>query len=260
MKMSSIIRELIGAGVTGDALVAAIERIEADEQETVSVGAMRQRRYRERQASRVTSQASQASLSVTGDAGIYIEDSSLLINEEGSKKESKKTHTARVTPSRNVTPVTPQKSRKTSCPPEFQPNPTTIAHCKSLGWTDDAIPAEIQHFVDDAKAHDRRYADWQAACRKWFSSPYQRGPASGERPSNSGTNSAARPAQSHSDAILSGMGRVAARLSEERRAAAGESFGDRAPEFEITDRGPTKRAAAGGAIIDLDLRRDPGWR
>lgn len=59
--MAAVVRELIAAGVTGDALVTAIERIEAAMQDEpkASSGAKRTRKWREGKASRETSQASQ---------------------------------------------------------------------------------------------------------------------------------------------------------------------------------------------------------
>jgi len=55
--ISNALRELIAAGVTGEELVESIARIE-DAPKTKSSGAVRQARYRERLASRVTAQAS----------------------------------------------------------------------------------------------------------------------------------------------------------------------------------------------------------
>lgn len=48
MLISAILRELVAAGVTGDALVTAIERIEAASVPVRTSGAERQRRYRAR--------------------------------------------------------------------------------------------------------------------------------------------------------------------------------------------------------------------
>jgi hypothetical protein len=50
MKLSAVIRELIAAGVSGDALVAAVERIEAAAAPVKASGAERQARYRARKA------------------------------------------------------------------------------------------------------------------------------------------------------------------------------------------------------------------
>lgn len=60
-----VMRELIAAGVTGDALVTAIERIEASLDPVVSAGAARTRRWRAKNEE--ASQASQASQNVTCD-------------------------------------------------------------------------------------------------------------------------------------------------------------------------------------------------
>ena len=54
LPMSAIVRELVAAGVTGDALVTALERIEAAAVPVRSSAAIRQARYRERKAESVT--------------------------------------------------------------------------------------------------------------------------------------------------------------------------------------------------------------
>lgn len=58
--MAAVARELITAGLSGDALVCALERVEQATEPKRSAGALRQERYRQRHS---------ASQNVTGDAG-----------------------------------------------------------------------------------------------------------------------------------------------------------------------------------------------
>lgn len=94
--IAPILRELMAAGVTGDALVTAIERIEASWRAAPTPGAARTRRWRSK-----NEEASQGVTSVTRDGKekspippkeIYIpkKDS---IDEEGKKEEKKKERT-----------------------------------------------------------------------------------------------------------------------------------------------------------------------
>jgi hypothetical protein len=53
------------------------------------------------------------------------------------------------------------------------PDDASLMHAFRFGWQDDRLASELVRFRDDALAHDRTYADWQAAFRKWISSPYQ---------------------------------------------------------------------------------------
>lgn len=64
---SAVVKELLAAGVTGDALVTALERLEASSKSLRSAGAERQARYRERVKEREQTVTSDVT-SVTGDA------------------------------------------------------------------------------------------------------------------------------------------------------------------------------------------------
>lgn len=64
---AAVIAELVAAGLSGEALVCACQRIEASAKPARSSAAERQARYRERKASLVTSQASHNVTTVTGD-------------------------------------------------------------------------------------------------------------------------------------------------------------------------------------------------
>jgi len=68
------------------------------------------------------------------------------------------------------------RARKTPLPDDFVPERATPL---SLGWSEIQIDKEIEHFKDSSRAHNRKYADWQAAWKNWCRSPFQtqqRGP------------------------------------------------------------------------------------
>lgn len=64
----------------------------------------------------------------------------------------------------------PRRTRRT-LPPDFIPD---IELPRSLNWAENKINQEIQRFFDYAKAHNKLYADWDAAWRNWCRSPLQR--------------------------------------------------------------------------------------
>lgn len=63
-----------------------------------------------------------------------------------------------------------KRKNKTPLPENFEPD---RKFAQKLGWDDKRIDQQIQAFCDSAKAHNRVYADWQAAWRNWCNSPYQ---------------------------------------------------------------------------------------
>lgn len=65
---------------------------------------------------------------------------------------------------------TTRRKRKTSLPDDFNSD-REIA--RKLGWAESRIDQQIQAFCDSALAHNRQYADWQAAWRNWCNSPFQ---------------------------------------------------------------------------------------
>lgn len=143
--IAAALRELMAAGVTGDALVTAIERIETASLPSRTPGALRQQRYRERH---------KASQSVTSDV-VHI-DSSSCSESQKNKKE-----------------------RKISTPMRDDASPSDVDRVFALskGWDEARIDSEWQRFRDHALANDRRQKDWPAAWRNWVTSPYQKSQA-----------------------------------------------------------------------------------
>lgn len=143
--IAAALRELMAAGVTGDALVTAVERIEIASEPRRTPGALRQQRYRERH---------KASQSVTSDDQ-YIdrEDISTSTSERKIKKE-----------------------RKISTPLRHNASLSDAdrAYARSKGWDDQRIAAEFERFRDHALANGRVQKDWPAAWRNWVTSPYQK--------------------------------------------------------------------------------------
>lgn len=100
--IAAAVRELLAAGVTGDALVLAIERMEdvASAPRELSPGAVRTRRWRERHRASpnvtVTDVTSQASQGVTGDASSREHTRAGLETKTNNKnKEKQRTQDAR---------------------------------------------------------------------------------------------------------------------------------------------------------------------
>ena len=138
--IAAALRELIAAGVTGDALVTAVERIEVATLPRRTAHAERQARYRERH---------KASQSVTSDdAHIYKDTTTSEI-----KKKKKKVSTA---------------LSKT-----WSLSDADAAFARKQGWAEEKIKLEAHRFFDHAQANNRRQADWPAAWRNWVTSPYQ---------------------------------------------------------------------------------------
>jgi hypothetical protein len=139
--ISAALRELMAAGVTGDALVTAVERIETALEPRRTPGALRQQRYRERH---------KASQIVTSDEAHSIEVNSI---SEIQKKKRKISTAICVT---------------------WSPSDADTTFARSKGWDDLKIQSEASRFRDHAIANNRRQADWAAAWRNWVTSPYQK--------------------------------------------------------------------------------------
>jgi hypothetical protein len=140
--ITAALRELLAAGITGEALIAAIGRIESENPPDKTAQNRREwdRKYRQR----------------LRHIHLNPPDPPDRLSVKKERKEEGK-----------------QRSVRASCPPDFFPNETTIACARRYGFDDEGIKSQVTRFTDDAAAHGRTYIDWQAACRKWFSSPYQ---------------------------------------------------------------------------------------
>lgn len=62
-----------------------------------------------------------------------------------------------------------KRKNKTPLPPDFVPDRD---HPRKLGYSETQIDQQFEYFCDGARAHNRAYADWQAAWRNWWKSPY----------------------------------------------------------------------------------------
>lgn len=156
--MAAIVKELIAAGVTGDGLVTALERIESAMEDPISAGALRQRRYRKRH---------EASHNVTGDAQkerpptppkekplptLPFSDSSLESREESSGDARAR-----------------GKSRATRLPDDWQPDEAGLAFAGTR-MPAGRIPDEIEKFRDHwhaANGPSSLKRSWAAAWRTW---------------------------------------------------------------------------------------------
>src|SRR5688572_18180305 len=130
--IAAVLRELIAAGVSGDALVAAIERIEAAQNPPTSADnpvTEKRRAYdRERQrAKRASTRLPPTSVDIRPQSATALILPSLTSLED--KKEKK------------------ERARKFPCPPDFQPSEKHFAAAAKLG-----VPPS---FVHD-KAEDMR--------------------------------------------------------------------------------------------------------
>lgn len=139
--ISAALRELMAAGVTGDALVTAVERIETALQPRRTPAALRQQRYRER---------NKASQSVTSD------EAHIEVSSSSSEIQKKK------------------RKISTAICETWSPSDADVTFARSKGWDDHKIQTEASRFRDHAAANNRRQADWSAAWRNWVTSPYQK--------------------------------------------------------------------------------------
>lgn len=64
-----------------------------------------------------------------------------------------------------------KRKNKTPLPENFAPD---REFARKLGWSGRRIDEQIRAFFDSALAHNRQYADWQAAWRNWCTSPFQK--------------------------------------------------------------------------------------
>lgn len=154
-RIAAALRELIAAGVTGDSLVAAIERIEAAEKPTRTRGAIRTERWRERL---------KASQSVT------VTECDASVSSPAPPSDS-----SPITPP--ITPPTPSPSsiargrvRGARLPADWQPADADLKFASDLGLNRFEIDREIAKFCDYWHARAGPNAlkcDWSATWRSW---------------------------------------------------------------------------------------------
>ncbi len=154
---AAVVRELVAAGVTGDALVTACERIEAAATPLRSTGAERTARWRERNKKRHSDvTASQVTLTP-----------SPLVPPLSPAPLSPPIIPPTPAPLARARPAT----RGSRLPADFSPIPAITELAKARGLTEPEIADQLERFRDWAKAATGQIGvknDWQAAFRNWI--------------------------------------------------------------------------------------------
>ena len=260
MNISAVLRELMAAGLQGEALIAAVERIEdAGDQEKRQTRAARNKRYQQRLKSRRAAEAD----SEAGEP----EDKTLKTSKtsQPSYEGSPKTKVS-PDPSKNPTPLPPGDSAPTSAkkghrlPENFRVSPAGRTFARDAGWTEAEIDEAEAEFVDHWTSVPGAAAlklDW---AKTWRNRVRRFGPP-GRRPSASAARSAGTGRDSAATALL--------RRDRMEREADGrfDPFDDPSARGrpDTGDRRsrdpPPERGAVGGSgpILDLEpIRSDRG--
>jgi hypothetical protein len=155
--ISAVLKELMAAGLAGDALLAAVERIEMAMGPRVSAGAMRTRAWRERKAN-AEAERHKASQNVTGDKTPPL-----------SPSPSSPPH-----PPNNPLPLSPPKTtgsaRGKTLPSDWSPSEVDLAFAVEMLGAPRAH-AEIPKFRDYWHARagpGSTKRDWSATWRNWI--------------------------------------------------------------------------------------------
>ena len=177
VSLSAVARELHNLGVTGDALVTALERIEARSQPVRSANAERQARYRERVKEREAA-VTNVTDNVTQDA----------------KKEIPHTPLEKTTTQNQPTRAKPKK-QATPFPDDFQLSEKNRAVAAERGFTPAQTDVEVERMrnwsknATGGKGHKK---DWQSFAFNWLTDEKK---SHGNRNSNSSKLNAAFDAQ-----------------------------------------------------------------
>lgn len=79
------------------------------------------------------------------------------------------------TPPKNSEPKrVPRSMPKHELPPDFELSEGNRGYARKQGWAETKIDSEFERFRDHALASGRKQVDWNAAWRKWVTSPYQK--------------------------------------------------------------------------------------
>lgn len=155
LQVSAVVRELMAAGVTGDALVTALERME-QASTARSAAAIRQARYRERKAA-------EGAQSVTCDV-----TSVTSVTPKEIPPTPPKENNIYISP---PTAREAQKGRGTRLPADFEPSLEIRELASQRGLEDWEIHDQFERFRDWANAATGQAGvkrDWQAAFRNWI--------------------------------------------------------------------------------------------
>ena len=162
MSLSAILRELVAAGLSGDALCDAVERIEAAQAPVRSSNAERQQRYRDRMNS--VDPVTRNVTSVTSVTPVSL----------GSDGSPKIISNPSFPPQPSDLPATGVKPKLVAqhIPADFEPEPLTPASQAMVDrWQAGELESQLQRFRDHWAASATATAkkrDWQAAWRTWI--------------------------------------------------------------------------------------------
>lgn len=175
---SATLRKLMDAGLTGEALIAVVESIEADQQGPKrSAAAERQARYRSRKASQnVTSDVTR---DVTGG------------DTKKEKNQKKKTTPLGYTPKGDISSSPQGGTKKRACriPDDWEPD---RGYAAEKGLSSQQIDIEAEKFRNYWKSVSGQRAtkvDWSATWRNWVLSAIQRQPQGHSPPQKPRTSS-----------------------------------------------------------------------
>ncbi|MHC2090042.1 hypothetical protein [Methylobacterium sp. CM6244] len=259
--IATALRELMAAGVTGDALVAAVERIEAAQaaaaQPSRTARQDRNARYYQNRKARLD--ASDLSESV-------LIQTSKTVSDAGSDKESPQTPIETTHPSEPPKggPVSQAKPRRKGelCPDDFRPNEVHFAKAARAGKGAEFVESvrNRMHRWSQTNAHRKiaKKSDWSLTLHDWLDKAIEEsGPGPQSRASS-------YPERGNGFGHLAAQKR-AARQSEDAHDHATERHTDRTvrPSDPRTAGSPDGDARGGygdgpGQILDLAARRAYG--
>lgn len=110
--------------------------------------------------------------------------------------------------------------RKTGCvlPDEFRPKDFHYAEGRTMGRTERDVDAKVDEMRLWSKSNAHRAvarkSDWDATLTGWMRRDWSNGADNGNGPHHNRTSQAPRSGATGQDAILAGMGRLAARVAE----------------------------------------------
>jgi hypothetical protein len=200
--IAAALRELMAAGLTGDALAAAAERIEAElaaataaEQAGRSKHAQAQARYKAKKRVISADQNDQRVISViTGDQRDHQTEKAPITQILSDHQTGKSPHTPLdstcLLPSLSSLPkerkIKKERKKAIECAPsDWTPNEKTVQFATDHGCTPEHIAFEAGRFRNYVIAHDKKYRDLNAAFRNWVTSPYQAAGLRARAPSGS---------------------------------------------------------------------------
>lgn len=186
--VATALRELMALGVTGEALAAAIERIEeaayeerqrsleeavciasqrADEE--LSAGARRTRRWRERkaaEASQTVTECHETSQTVTNVTASEAPEIGTPFSEENIPPSPPKGGSSPTGDRSLAKPPRRRREGSRFCPADFEPSPDHHAQAAARGLS----PGEFERALSRFRRHEfpRPYTDWSRCFANWI--------------------------------------------------------------------------------------------